>query len=99
MKTSPAQKWRATENGFVTTTGIWSHKPAASAAATRRHVREGRAETEQLRGFAVVELVFAGVSGNSPGQEMKGGPGRWKPACAEGWVCGPLSLVETRLAS
>lgn len=33
---------RATENRFVTTTGILSHKPAPSAAATRRHLRERR---------------------------------------------------------
>lgn len=73
MRTSRAQRWRATENGFVTTTGIQSHKPAPSAAATRRHLRERREETEQLRAFDAAQLVSAGVTGNSPGQEMKGG--------------------------
>lgn len=63
MKTSGAQRWRATENRFVTTTGIQSHKAAPSAAATRRHLREKREETEQLRAFAAAELVSAGVSG------------------------------------
>lgn len=48
MRTSRAQRWRATENRFVTTTGIQSHKPAPSAAATRRHLRERRGEKEQL---------------------------------------------------
>lgn len=36
---------------------------------------------------------------DSPGQETKGGLRRWKSASAEGWVCGPLSLREARLAS
>lgn len=75
MKTSGAQRWRATENRFVTTTGIQSHKPAPSAAATRRYLTERREETEQWRAIAAAELVSAGVTRTHQGRRRKGGRG------------------------
>lgn len=36
-------------------------------------MRERREETERLRAFDAAQLVSAGVTGDSPGQEMKGG--------------------------
>lgn len=94
MRTSWAQRWRATENRFGTTTGIQSHKPAPSAAATRRHLRERRGEKEHFESIRSGRTGVCRCSGELTGQEMKGGPGRRKSA----WVCGPLSLGETRLA-
>lgn len=80
------------------------HRNPEPQACTEHSSHQETFERKERRGRAA-ESIHSGRPAvcrchrDSPGQQMKEGPRRYKWACAEGWVCGPLSLREARLAS